>query len=44
MDDVKESRGYWKLEEETMEVLYGQLTLEGVMDLSSVRLLNEWLY
>ena len=34
LDDVKETRGNWKLKEETLDPLCGDLTVEETMDLS----------
>jgi hypothetical protein len=34
LDDLKETRGYWKLKEETLDHTLGELTLEEIMELS----------
>jgi hypothetical protein len=34
MDDLKEKRGYWTLEEDALAQLCGEPALEGAMDLS----------
>jgi hypothetical protein len=33
LDDIKETREYWKLKEEALDALFGDLALEDNMDL-----------
>jgi hypothetical protein len=41
LNDLKEMRGYWKLEVDALITFCGELTLEEAMDLSYYRLWNE---
>ena len=34
LDDVKETRGYWKLKAEALDSTYVELALQGVLDIS----------
>ena len=37
LDDLKETRGYWKLEEEALDALRSELPLEEATDLSATQ-------
>jgi hypothetical protein len=34
LDDLTEKRRYWKLKKEALDAVFGELALEGAMDLS----------
>jgi hypothetical protein len=41
LDDLKEKRGYFKLKEEALDCILGEITLEEAVDLPYNRLQNE---